>query len=308
MKKLSFPPALSSLKLVHQGKTRDTFEIPGHPDLLLIVATCRVSTHDVIHLNTIPQKDYVLTAFTIFWFTGLLTQKGIPHHLMVYGLKIYKYLPGNRFDYPDDLHLRAIIVKKLTIIPFEFIFRAYMAGSLWRKFYSKGEPDPYGLDLPRGIKLMHRFPQPVFTPTHKSDTDDPISAAFVEGAYPEACALSARVYNCTRDLLLGHRIELVDSKFEVGFDDNGKFYMADEVVTPDSSRFTELYEIKEGEDSLFLDKQPLRDEAEREWASGPKKPLSFSSKAVQDTTKRYRNIFHRASRLSLEEFQAHWMS
>ena len=307
MSKLSFPPLIRNISRVYQGKVRDSHEIPGHPDLLLIIATSRVSTHNVIHLNSIPYKNQVLTALTIFWLKHLFEQAGIPHHLVAYGREIYKYLPGSRSDYPDDLHLYAIIVKKLTIIPIEFIFRSYMAGSLWKGYLKDGK-NPYGLNLESGLQLMSPFDPPLFTPTEKSEKDDPVTVAYVESAHPEASALAARAFNQIREYLLVHHIELVDSKFEIGFDIVGKLYVADEISTPDSSRFTDLHKIKRGREPVWLDKQPLRDEAEKVWGDGPKKPLLFSSSAVQQTSARYLDIFQRITRQSLEDFQEQSMS
>jgi phosphoribosylaminoimidazole-succinocarboxamide synthase len=176
---ISFDGAPHGLRFLYQGKTRETWTLPNWPFLLLMVTSQRLSTHNVVHKSLIPLKDQVLTALTIFWLTQVLQK--IPHHLVAYGRRIYDYLPKS--DYPADLHLHALITRRLEIILVEFIWRAYLAGSLWKKFYSKlregmseeemRELDPYGLNLPLGLPYMHRFDTPIFTPTRKSEHDEP---------------------------------------------------------------------------------------------------------------------------------------
>ena len=152
---LKFVPAVTGLECVHQGKVRDTFAIPDHPGLLLVVATDRVSTHNVVHESAISHKGEALTALTVFWMAEQFV--AINTHLIAWGRNIYNYLPAVAGDYPADLHLRAIVVEKLEMFPVEFIFRSRMAGSLWKDYYKKKLPNPYGLTLSTGLQLMAPF-------------------------------------------------------------------------------------------------------------------------------------------------------
>jgi phosphoribosylaminoimidazole-succinocarboxamide synthase len=312
-----FRPLLPNFPLLHQGKTRDTYVFPyaigatANEELLLVHATDSISTHDIVHESTIPLKGQVLTALTVFWFMHVLRKSDLPNHMIAYGSRIYDYLPDKYEPYPKDLHLSAIVVRKLDIIPVEFIFRSYLAGSLYREFYIKGEPDPYGLNLPPGLPKMRRFDDLVFTPTKKSDEehDPPLRADAVEKEHPIPYALSRHAYKKMREYLNVRGLALVDSKFEVGVDrKNGKSYLADEVATPDSSRFARTDLITEGEDPPWLDKQIARDEAERRWREGePRGPLTFHPFTVSRLADVYKDVFKRITGMSLAAFQQEHM-
>jgi phosphoribosylaminoimidazole-succinocarboxamide synthase len=296
-----YAPSLTNLTLAYQGKTRDTYDIGD--GCLLIVATDRISTHNIVHLSTIPGKGGVLTALTVFWFTEVLDE--LPNHLVAYGNRIYDYLPGNRSDYPDDLRLRAIVVRKLSIIPVEFIFRGYLAGSLYDKFYAKGIVNPYDVALPDGLTKMSSFNRPVFTPTEKSDTDDPVKAADIVRRHHRATEMAAAAFNETRQYANTRGIEIIDGKFEIGIDRVGQHFIADEVATPDSSRFTLLEKIVEGQDPPWLDKQIARDEAERVWSTVQKQPLLFAPLLVHRMVDTYRQLFAQLTGSKLGDFQNH---
>jgi phosphoribosylaminoimidazole-succinocarboxamide synthase len=284
-----FPSAVPGLVCIHQGKVRDTFEIPGRPDLLLVVATDRVSTHNIVHGSLIPGKGQALTELTVFWMNNIQDiDPDIDTHLYAHGDEIYSYIP--RQDCPTDLHLRAVIVRRLIMIPFEFIFRSRMAGSLWKDFYQKGQPNPYGLVLPPGLRLMSPFGETVFTPTDKSEMDDPRDANEVMRMYPEAYRLALSVYEKGRKHAAERGIEIIDGKFEVGIDDHGKVILADECLTPDSCRFVEASKIVVGNEPSLLDKQYLREEAELMWAGGKKTPVTFSPAVIEETMRRYSSI------------------
>lgn len=232
-----------------------------------------------------------------------LEKDGISHHLIAYGKKIYDYLPGKPADYPSDLHLCAIVVVKLKMIPVEFIWRKYLAGSFHKSFYAKGLPDPYGHNLVPGYPLMKKFDHALFTPTEKSETDMPLNAEEVGRQYPLATQLSLEVFLRIRRYLKGYGIDLVDSKMEIGTDQSGRVTIADEVVTPDSSRFCSSHEIREGSEPPWLDKQIARDEAERMWAGGQKVPLEFDSSVIDRLSKTYKGIFSRITGMWLKRFQ-----
>lgn len=301
MSPFKFEPAVPGLECVHQGKVRDTFAIPGHPELLLAVATDRVSTHNVVHESIVPRKGYALTALTVFWMKSQLSPE-IKKHLVASGSAIFKYLP--RQKYPEDLFFRALVIRRLTMIPVEFIFRSRMAGSLWKDYYQKDLPNPYGLNLPPGLQLMSPFGETVFTPTDKSETDDPLDTAATAQRYPDAYQLALRVYEIGRASALQRGIEIIDGKFEVGVDpENGRVVLGDECLTPDSCRFVRADGIVVGQEPAWLDKQFLREAAERAWAGAKKVPLSFDQDVIAETTRRYEAIVGALTGSSLAGFQ-----
>ncbi len=298
---LKHPPYLDNLELWHQGKVRDTYVIPDHPDKLLVVATDRISTHDVVHHNAVPGKGEILTAMTVFWQHCVF--RNIPTHIVVFGRDIYEYLPKDRV-YPDNLHLRSIVVRKLEMIPFELIFRVRMAGSLWRA-YREGKPNPYGLVLPDGMQLMDQFAEPVFTPTEKSETDDPVASTLLteDARYQGAVALALRAYNQGRLYAYGQGIEIIDAKFEVGLDADGNPVLADEWLTGDCGRFVRSSDIRIGKEPPWMDKEIFRQEAALQWGpDGKKYPLVFPEEVVVAGTAAYREVFALPSRSTLEEF------
>ncbi len=315
MSQLKFPSAIPGLVPVNQGKTRDLFtartKSGPHVDkkLLLIVATDRLSTHNIVHNSPIPFKGEVLTALTVYWLATVFPLAGINNHLVASGKKeIYDYLEGDLSAYPPDLHLKAIVVRKFEVVPIEFIYRNYLSGSLANSYYLKGLPNPYGHDLPPGMPLMAPFPKPLFTPTEKSETDDPLKAASVLGRYPAHCALAERSFLLTRNHLRSKGFEQVDGKFEVGTDEKGNPVMVDEISTPDSSRFCVRDSIRLGWEPPYLDKQVARDEAARIWGSDPKVPLVFSPDVVETLSKTYLRIFEKITDYSLKEFQNEFLS
>jgi phosphoribosylaminoimidazole-succinocarboxamide synthase len=281
-----YAPSVPGLTCIHQGKVRDTYSIPDHPEFLLVVATDRVSTHNIVHESVIPKKGFALTAITVAWMQFGL--QGIKTHLVASRKNIYDFLPEQ--SYPEDLEHRAIVVKKLTMIPVEFIFRSRMAGSLWKDYYQKGVPNPYGLKLPGGLELMSPFEDTIFTPTDKSETDDPLLADEVKARYPAAYELALKVYETGRAEAAQHGIEIIDGKFEIGIDSKGEPVLGDECLTPDSCRFVRRGVVQVGKEPPWLDKQYLREEAERMWAGGKKTPLTFSSDVTAETTTRYTEI------------------
>ena len=181
-----YEPSVPSLArvLTHQGKVRDTYHLPGYDHLLLIVATDRVSTHNIVHVSTIAGKGIILTRMSVFWMNRLAP---IRTHLVASGNDIYTYLPAG-LEYPADLHERALVVKRLDMIPVEFILRSRAAGS-WFKDYKGANVDPYQLKIRDGLELMSLFYQdgfPIFTPTDKSEDDLPLVSRDVELQYSEA--------------------------------------------------------------------------------------------------------------------------
>lgn len=279
------PPLLTHIPILNQGKSKEMYPT-RYDDLLLIPATKRLSTHNVIHKSLIPTKDQVITMLTVFFLVDVLQKAGIQHHLVAYGAKIYDYTLGNREDYPPNFHYHSVIVKKIDIVLIEFIFRAYLTGSLWKKYYAKGIPDPYGLNLPPGLPYMHQFERPIFTPTDKSDDDVPQSVERVLAQYPGESAFARNVFDILRTFLRSRGLEGVDAKFEVGIDPKGSVILGDE-VSPDSWRLCSLDSIEEGKDPPWRDKQIARNEAERIWGGTEGPPLEFSVKIVKEVADTY---------------------
>lgn len=303
------PPLLSHLPLLHQGKTRDTFTCRDW-GVLLVVASDRISTHNVVHKSLIPYKGEVLTALTVFWLARFLDKMRVQNHLTAYGKKIRNYLPHPKTEYPFVLEHRGIIVERLEMVPVEFILRYYLAeaGSFYRDYYAKGIPDPYGVDLPPGIPVMHRFEQPIFTPTDKSATDEPLRTERVLKEYRPEYEAAVIALERVRAHLNSCGIEIVDTKFEMGHDPFQNVVLADEIATPDSSRFCELADIREGVESKWLDKQIARDEAERIWGASHGPPLEFPPEVVKRISDTYLLIFERITGKSLNQFQKEWFS
>ena len=245
-------------------------------------------------------KGYALTALMVFWMSEELS--GIKTHLVAFGNGIFRHIP--RQKRPDDLVLRGLVIRRLTMIPVEFIFRSRMAGSLWKDYYQKGLPNPYGLELPSGLQLMSPFEETVFTPTDKSETDDPLNASEVMQRYPDAYRLALKAYETGRAFAAQRGIEIIDGKFEVGIDSSGQVVLGDECLTPDSCRFVRADRIVIGQEPPWLDKQYLREEAERVWAGGKKSPIVFSPAVISETTIRYEDIVDELTGGSLMLFQA----
>ena len=299
-------PYVAGLPLFNQGKVRDTFKIPGHPNYLLVVATDAISTHNVSHLSLVPGKGQILTALSLFWLNTTLP--GTPTHIVGSGMEIFNWLPQN-IAYPADLHLRAVVVKKLHMLGYEFIYRARMAGSLW-KSYQAGEPNPYGLTLPEGLQLMSEFEHPIFTPTEKSETDDPISSLLVEVTVPRRVHdLTRSVYHYGRAYALSKGIDIIDCKEEVGMDKQGFVYLADEWLNGDCCRFVRVEDIQVGIEPPWADKEIFRQAAVKQWGgkkSGP--PLEFSPEVIEKGIGAYHSVFEQLTDRSLSQFQKEMLS
>ena len=286
----------SDAVLVHEGKVRDTYSIPDYNNLLLVVSSDRISTHNIVHNSLIPKKGEVLTSLTVHWMTKIFPEFGLKnqHHLVAYGNSIFDFISKDSFDNPEDLINRAIIVERLNIIPIEFIFRSYLTGSIYEKFYSKGIKNPYGVKIESGLQKMARFNSPVFTPTEKSETDEPMVTMDVLRRYYGAYDLAKKAYISVQKILNQVGIELIDSKLEIGFNEESELVIADEVFTPDSSRFCELKSITKGVDPPWLDKQLARDEVIKIWEEkGEEGPVTFKEETIKRLTDVYLGMLDR---------------
>lgn len=282
------------LPISYIGKSRDVYKLvePQKEDqkLLFIYASDRVSTYDVVHKNRIHKKGELLTAFNVFWMVQKL--QGIRTHMVAHGRKIYDYLPKD-ISYPDDLHLRGLIVRELTMYPVEFVYRNEMGVKLW-EYYRKGAPNPFGVYLPPGLQSTTKLESPIFTPTDKSDTDPPRNSEDTIREYREAYELGLNLMRQGTSYTASCGDNLIDTKFEFGIDEWNRPTLGDEVFTPDTTRYG----------PGVRDKQYLRDVTDEMWADGEKVPLTFPPKVCTQTIEGYRSLFEEHAHTSLEVWQA----
>ncbi len=284
------------LPLFIRGKVRDTYTLG---DLLLIVATDRISAFDSVLPCGIPDKGSVLNQLSAFWFKK--TEGLVPNHLVEAVddvSRLDSYLPtGSRFAYPSYLAGRSMIVKKVQRLPIECVVRGYLSGSAWAEYKQHGTV--FGLPAAEGLRESQELPRPLFTPTTKAETghDLPLSVDEIKKLVGETLAeeieeRSIAVYGYAREYARARGFIIADTKMEFGLDD-GKLILIDELLTPDSSRFwdVELYKIGQPQDSY--DKQPVRDWLENSgWDKEPPAPM-LPPEVIEATTRRYREAYER---------------
>ncbi len=282
------------LPLFHRGKVRDTYDLG---DLLLIIATDRISAFDFVLPCGIPDKGLVLNQLSVFWFKR--TKNLVTNHLVevVDDVKrLDSYLPARkRFSYHPYLAGRSMIVKKAKRIPFECVVRGYIAGSAWEEYQQYGTV--CGLPLSKGLQLSQELPEVLFTPTTKAEAghDLPISMAELKNSVGEALAKelekkSIAIYNYACKYARSKGIIIADTKMEFGLD-NDKLILIDELLTPDSSRFwdAELYTM--GQSQPSYDKQPVRDWlVQSGWNKQPPVP-ALPPEVIEATANRYRQAY-----------------
>jgi len=275
------------LDLLHRGKVRDMYGIPGHDDKLVMVATDRISAYDVVMADPIPGKGRVLTRISLFWFD--LLGDIIPNHLITADVNQY---PEVCHQYKEQLEGRSMLVKKTTVQPIECIVRGYISGSFW-KAYQK-DTTVCGFELGEGLQESDKFPQPLFTPSTKAEQglhDENISFARMEKVVGKEMAekmsdVSLALYNKAAEYALGKGIIIADTKFELGMVD-GELILIDEVLTPDSSRFWPLDEYTPGQGQPSFDKQFLRDYlSSLDWNKQPPPP-PLPAEILEKTRARY---------------------
>jgi len=284
------------LPLFIRGKVRDSYDLGN---LLLIVATDRISAFDSVLPCGIPDKGLVLNQLSIFWFRQ--TANLVPNHLLeavddVHSLDSY-LLAENRFPYPSYLAGRSMIVKKAKRIPVECVLRSYLSGSAWAEYQQHGTVS--GLPLPKGLKESQELPQPLFTPTTKAETghDQPLTMDEIKRLVGATLAeemkqKSLAVYSYAREYARARGIIIADTKLEFGLD-NDRLILIDELLTPDSSRFWDAELYKVGQPQPSYDKQPVRDWlVESGWNKEPPAPM-LPSEVIEATTRRYEQAYER---------------
>ncbi|HBK45419.1 MAG TPA: phosphoribosylaminoimidazolesuccinocarboxamide synthase [Xanthomonadaceae bacterium] len=299
---------LPGLPLRHRGKVRDVFDIPrerlpaGAPpgDYLLMVATDRLSAFDVVLPDPIPGKGEMLCQVSNFWFGK--TEHLMPNHLT--GIDVASVLPEG-----VDTALyarRAVVTKKLKPVPVEAIARGYLIGSGWKDYQRTGKVS--GIELPDGLRQAEQLPEPIFTPSTKAavgDHDENIDFdAMVKTVGAELAErvrdATLRIYRFAAEYAAGRGILLADTKFEFGTDADGRLYIMDEMLTPDSSRYWPADEYEVGTSPPSYDKQFVRDYLETlDWgktAPGPSLPQDV----IDRTRAKYAEALQKLAGISVD--------
>ncbi len=290
--KTDFP----DLRLLARGKVRDNYDLG---DDLLIVSTDRISAFDHILPNGIPAKGKVLNQISVFWFE--LTSGIVPNHLKEYRVERF---PSALRPHAETLRGRSVVVKRLEMLPIECVVRGYLAGSGYKEYRLTGTV--CGLKLPAGLKESDRLHEPIFTPSTKATTghDENISFSRVAEMIGRDLAervrdLSLAVYRRACQEAEARGILIADTKFEFGLD-GSTLVLADEVLTPDSSRFWPADLYRPGGPQPSFDKQYVRDYLELiGWDKNPPAP-PLSEAIVAGTSQRYLEIFKRLTGRELE--------
>lgn len=275
--------------LVARGKVRDVYD--GGPDRLLFVATDRISAFDCVMPNGIPDKGRVLTRMSMFWFRFLAGV--VPNHVITAEAREF---PAPFADRPE-LAGRSMLVRKAAIVPVECVARGYLVGSGWKEYRATGKV--CGIELPKGLRECDRLPEPIFTPATKaaSGHDENIPFERVVDTAGEETARQLRDLTLTLyDRAAGHArsrgILLADTKFEFGWID-GRLTLADEVLTPDSSRYWPAAEYEPGRPQPSFDKQFVREYLESlDWDKTPPAP-ALPEEVVARTREKYIEAFER---------------
>ena len=284
------------LHLLHRGKVRDMYDIPGHADKLLMVATDRISAYDVIMDEPIAGKGKMLTEISLFWFK--LLGDIVPNHLISADIDQF---PAVCHQYRDQLEGRSMLVKRTKVVPIECIVRGYLSGSFWTA-YTKNTT-VCGFKLPEGMRESDKFPEPLFTPSTKAEQglhDENISLEQMRQLVGDAltdkmAAISIKLYQRAADYARGKGIIIADTKFEMGLDGE-TLTLVDEVLTPDSSRFWPLDQYTPGKGQPSFDKQFLRDYlSSLDWNKQPPPP-PVPVDILEKTRSRYQEAQERLTR------------
>jgi phosphoribosylaminoimidazole-succinocarboxamide synthase len=288
---------LGTTPLIGRGKVRDLY---GVGDDLLMVATDRISAFDHVLGTGIPGKGKILTQISLFWFD--LVRDIVPNHLIATEVRDF---PASLHPYADQLEGRSMLVKRAQMFPVECVARGYVAGSGWKEYQASGTI--CGIPLPAGLQDGSKLPQPIFTPATKSQDgthDENISFAAVEkvvGAEDanELRRLTLAIYEKASKHAESRGLILADTKFEFGRIGGG-IVLADEVLTPDSSRFWEASQWKPGGAQASFDKQFVRDYLESiHWNKQAPAP-SLPNEVAERTLQKYLEAFRRLTGRDLD--------
>lgn len=275
--------ALSDLNLIASGKVREIYDLG---DELLLVASDRISTYDVVHPNPIPDKGAVLTGISTFWFEQ--TAGIVPNHVI-----------SVTDGVPPEARGRGMVVKKLKMLPVECIVRGYITGSGWKDYQATGVVS--GVELPAGLRESDQLPEPIFTPSTKAEVGHDEAIDFERAAQligdrdlaQQLRDVSVAVYKHCAEHARARGVILADTKFELGLDADGVLTLGDEVCTPDSSRFWPADEYEPGRGQASFDKQYVRDWASSTgWDRNPPAP-EIPAEVVSRTREKYIDAYER---------------
>jgi phosphoribosylaminoimidazole-succinocarboxamide synthase len=289
---------LPGLDLVHRGKVRDVYALSASE--LLIVATDRLSAFDVVLPDPIPGKGEMLCQMSNFWFGK--TAHLVPNHLT--GKNVAHVLPPG-----TDAALytkRSVVAKRLKAVPVEAIARGYLIGSGWKDYQATGSL--CGIKLPAGLQQAAKLAEPIFTPSTKAASGshdenigfDQVVKTIGADLAEQVRAATLKIYKFAAEFAATRGIIVADTKFEFGTDENGKLFVMDEMLTPDSSRFWPADEYRVGISPPSYDKQFVRDYLETlDWnktAPGPKVPPEI----IRRTAAKYAEALKRLAGITLD--------
>lgn len=282
---------MQEFKPMKEGKVREIYD---NKDSLIMVATDRISAFDVILKNKVTKKGTVLTQMSKFWFD--YTKDIVPNHMISVD---NKDMP--EFFQQEQFIGNSMLVKKLEMLPIECIVRGYITGSGWASYQKDGTV--CGIQLPQGLQECDKLPEPIYTPSTKAeigDHDENISFEksidVLEKQFPghgqkyatKIKEATLALYKACADYALSRGIIIADTKFEFGLDENGNVVLADEMLTPDSSRFWPLDGYKPGQSQPSFDKQFVRD-----WLkANPDSDYNLPQEIIDKTIAKYKEAYH----------------
>ena len=285
------------LKLQTSGKVRDVYHLDS--ERLLFVATDRISAFDYVLATGIPHKGSVLTQISLFWFEFL--RDIVPNHVITADVEQY---PAGAQKYSDQLRGRSMMVTRADMFPVECVVRGYVSGSAWKEYKASGRV--CGIQLPSGLKESDKLPEPIFTPATKATSGHDENIPFEEMTRIVGVELSTqlrdvtlKIYKKATDYALQRGIIIADTKFEFGMTSKG-ITLADEVLTPDSSRFWPADKYQPGRAQESYDKQYVRDYLEEiRWNKQPPAP-ALPTEVARRTSEKYLEAFHQLTGRELD--------
>jgi len=280
----------AGLERYASGKVRDLYRVDQ--ERLLVVATDRISAFDYVLASGIPGKGRVLTHLSLFWFDFLADI--VPNHLLTAHVDRY---PAQLRPYAEQLQGRSMLVARADMIAIECVVRGYLSGSGWKEYQQSGKV--CGIELPRGLRESEQLPEPIFTPAIKATSGHDENISFDEMAQHAGAKLSEqlrelslKIYRKAAEHAAARGIIIADTKFEFGRTARG-LVLADEVLTPDSSRFWPADRYQPGRSQESFDKQFVRDYLENiRWNKQPPAP-ALPAAVVQETSDKYVEAYRR---------------
>jgi len=288
---------IPELELHASGKVRDVYRLGR--EQLLFVATDRISAFDYVLATGIPHKGRVLTQISLFWFEFL--REVVPNHLVTADVESY---PANLRAHADQLRGRSMLVMRAEMVPVECVVRGYISGSAWKEYKATGKV--CGIELQKGLKESDKLPEPIFTPSTKATTGHDENISFEEMVRvvgrersEKLRDITLKIYTKASDYARGKGIIIADTKFEFGITSKG-ITLADEVLTPDSSRFWPADKYQPGRAQDSYDKQYVRDYLEEiHWNKQPPAP-ALPPEVARKTSEKYLEAYRQLTGRELD--------